>query len=124
MLGPEADLVLGQDHPVGDGAANLAPVEPEAVRQHRPRQRDADGRADAEVPRAADDLARLALPDVDLRHLEPVGVRVLPGLEHGADPEEVEIPAGVVTPGRSIPSTSAVATESRVASSSSGISIG
>ena len=42
-----------------------------------PGQRDADGGADAEVPRPADDLARLALADVDLRHLEPVGVRVL-----------------------------------------------
>ena len=61
-----------------------------------PGQRDADGGADAEVPGAADDVARLALADVDLRHLQPVGVRVLLGLEHAADAEEVEVAARVV----------------------------
>ena len=62
-----------------------------AVREHRARQRDGDRRAGAEVPGAADDLARLALADVDAAELEPVGVRVLAGLEHAADAEEPEV---------------------------------
>ena len=85
MVGAEADLVLGEDHPVGDLAAHLAPLELEPVRQHRAGQRDTDGGAGAEVPGAADDRARLALADVDLRDLQAVGVRVLLGLEHAAD---------------------------------------
>ncbi len=93
VVGAEPDLVLGEDHPVGDLAAHLAPLELEAVRQHRAGQRDRDGRAGAEVPRAADDRARLALADVDLRQLESVGVRVLHGLEHAPDAEAPEVPA-------------------------------
>ena len=54
-------------------------------------QRDRHRRARAEVPGAADDLARLALPHVDPAELEPVGVRVLLGLEHAPDPEEPEV---------------------------------
>ena len=61
--------------PSRDLAAQLAPLELQPVRQHRARERDADGRARAEVPRAADDLARLALADVDLAELQAVGVR-------------------------------------------------
>ena len=60
----------------------LPPLELEAARQRRAGERDGHGRAGAEVPGAADDLARLALADVDPAELEPVGVRVLPRLEH------------------------------------------
>ena len=63
--------------------------------QHRARQRDRDGRARAEVPGAADDLARLALPHVHRAELEPVGVRVLARLEHAADAEEAEVAVDV-----------------------------
>ena len=60
-------------------------------RDRRAGQRDGDGRARAEVPRAADDRARLALPHVDRAELEPVGVRVLAGLEDAADAEQAEV---------------------------------
>ena len=93
VVAAEADLVLGQDHPVGDLAAHLAPLELEPVREHGAGERDTDGRADAEVPGAADDRARLALADVDLGDLEPVGVRVLLGLDDAADPEQAEVAA-------------------------------
>ena len=93
VVAAEADLVLGQDHPVGDEAAHLAAAQLEPVRQPRPRQRDGDGGAGAEVPGAADDRARLALADVDLRDLETVGVRVLLGLDDLPDLEEVEVAA-------------------------------
>src|SRR5262249_11349570 len=39
----------------------------------------------------ANDLARLALPHVDAAELEPVGVRVLPRLDHAADAEQAEV---------------------------------
>ena len=55
-----------------------------AVEQHRAGQRHRDRVAGAEVPGAAHDLARLALPHVDARELQAVGVRVLAGLEHVA----------------------------------------
>ncbi len=73
----EADLVLGQDHPARRLPAKLALVERLVEdRQERARQRDRDGRARLEVPRAAHDLARVTLPHVDLAHAQPVGVRM------------------------------------------------
>ena len=76
MVGAEPDLVLGEDHPARDLAAQRALVERrrEAGQEHAG-EADGDGGADAEVPGAADDLARLALPHVDLAELELVGVR-------------------------------------------------
>src|SRR5207244_11075420 len=56
---------------------------------------DGDGRPRPEVPRSADDLAGLALSHVHLAELEPVRVRVLPGLDHPPDPEELEIAVDV-----------------------------
>ena len=86
VIGAEVDLVLGEDHPLRHLAAELAALERQPVRQRRARQRDRDLRARAEVPGAADDLIRLALADVDLRQLQPVGVRMLVRLEHDARP--------------------------------------
>ena len=91
MVGAEADLVLGEDHPGGDLAAHLAPVEREAVREHGAGQCHRDGRPDAEVPGAADDRARLGVAGVDLRELEPVGVRMLGRLDDAPDLELAEI---------------------------------
>ena len=98
MVGAEVDLVLGEDHPVGELAANLALLELQAVREHGSGQRDRDRRPRAEVPRAADDLARLALPHVDAAELQPIGVRVLRRLEHAPDAEQAEIPVAVRDP--------------------------
>ena len=88
VVGAEVDLVLGEDHPLGHFAAQLAPLERQPVRQGRAGKRDRDFRARAEVPGAADDLVRLVLADVDLRQLQPVRVRMLLRLEHDADLEE------------------------------------
>ena len=64
---------------------SFAPLERLPSGSTAPGQRDRDRRAGAEVPGAADDLPRLALAHVDAAELEPVGVRVLAGLEHAAD---------------------------------------
>ena len=40
VVGAEADLVLGEDHPVRDLAAHLAALERQPVREHRAGQRD------------------------------------------------------------------------------------
>ena len=45
VVGAEVDLVLGEDHPLGDLAAQLSALEREPARQRRARQRDRDGRA-------------------------------------------------------------------------------
>ena len=63
-----------------------------------PGKPDRDGGADPEVPGAADDLARLALPHVDLAELELVGVRVLVGGDDRADAQEREVVARVGDP--------------------------
>ena len=62
VVGAEVDLVLGEDHPVGHLAAQLAPLERQTVRERRAGERDGDRRAGAEVPGAADDLVRLRPP--------------------------------------------------------------
>ncbi len=87
----ERDLVLGEDHPVRQLAAELGRLEGRAVREYGSGQRHRHRRAGAEVPRAADDLTRLALTDVDLAELQPVRVRMLPRLEHAADEEAAQI---------------------------------
>jgi hypothetical protein len=95
VVGSELDLVLGEDHPVGELAAYLPLLELQTAREHRTRERDRDGCARAKVPRAADDLPRLALADVHATELQPVGVRVLGGLEDLAHAEEAEVAIGV-----------------------------
>ena len=92
----ELELALGQDHPPRDLPTQLRLAE-RLVRpgQERAGQRDGDRGADAEVPGPADDLSRLPLADVDAAELQPVGVRVLAGLDHLADLEEPEVPVRV-----------------------------
>ncbi len=87
----ELDLVLREDHPVRQLAAHLPLLELEAVRDRGAGERHRDGRARAEVPRAADDLPRVALPHVDLAELQPVRVRVLDRLEDAADEEASQV---------------------------------
>jgi hypothetical protein len=91
VFGSEADLVLGEDHPGRHLAAHLALLQLRPVRQHRSRQCDGDRRAGAEVPRAADDRARLALPHVDAAQLQPVGVGVFLRREDAPDAEQLEV---------------------------------
>src|SRR5438270_80451 len=69
----------------------LPPLEREPVCERRAGERDRDLCAGAEVPGTADDLRRLALADVDTTDLQPVGFRVLLGLEHVPDTEEAEV---------------------------------
>ena len=92
----EADLVLGEDHPARGLAAELALVERLVEdRQKRTGQRNRDRRAGLEVPGAADDLPRVALPHVDLADAQPVGVRVRVDLEHAADEEAADVAVDV-----------------------------
>ena len=96
MVVAEADLVLGQDHPARRLAAQLALVERLVEdRQERPGKRDGDGRAGLEVPGAADDLARVSLPHVDLADAQPIRVRMRLDLEHAADEEAAEVAVDV-----------------------------
>jgi hypothetical protein len=92
VVGAELELALGQDHPVGDGAAELGALEPPAVGQHGAGQGDGDRRAGTEVPGAAHDLTRLLLAHVDAAELQAVGVRMLAGFEHAPDAVEAEVP--------------------------------
>ena len=91
MVVAELELLLGEDHPVGHGAPQRRLLEHASVRKHGAGQRDGDGRAGREVPRAAHDLARLALPHVHRAQLEPVGVGMLARLEHPPDAVETEV---------------------------------
>ena len=90
MIGADRDLVLGQDHPGGFDAAQLCLAELRAVRHHRAGPRDRNGLSRPDVRRAADDLRRLAVADVDHAHGQPVGVRMLVGAQDLADDEAVE----------------------------------
>jgi hypothetical protein len=97
VVGPKPDLVLGQNHP----ARELAPEGPLVEGRREARQQDTgkpdrDRRTDAEVPRAADDLARLPLPHVDLAELELVRIRVLVGDDDLADAQVREVVARVL----------------------------
>ena len=89
----ELELALGEDHPVRHLAAELPRLDLQPTRDLRAGQSDGDRRARAEVPGAADDRARLALPHVHRAELELVGVWVLAGLEHAADAEVAEVAA-------------------------------
>ena len=93
VVGAELQLALREDHPVGDLAAQLRLLEPVPVGEHGARKRHGDGCARPEVPGPADDLARLALPDVDPAELQPVGVRVRLGRDDTADDEAAEVGA-------------------------------
>ena len=94
VVGAEADLVLGEDHPL----RYLASERPLLERAREPGSSapgkpDRDGRPRAEVPRAADDLLRVGVADVDLAELQPVGVRVRLGRDHAPDDEVAEVAA-------------------------------
>ena len=119
----QLELALREDHPVGDLAAQLGALELRPARQDGARQGDRDRGAGAEVPRAADDLPRLVLPHVDAAELEPVGIRVLSGLEHPADAVQAEVSVDVGDADPFEASTTPIETSTRAASSSSGRSI-
>ena len=87
VVGADRELVLGEDHPVGLDPTELAHLELRAVGHHRPRPRDRDRLARADVRRTADDLRRGRAADVDHAQAEAVGVGVAQALEHAADDE-------------------------------------
>ena len=92
----EADLVLGEDHPARRLTAQLALVQGLVEdREVGAGQRDRDRGARIEVPGAADDLSRVALPHVDLADAQPVGVRMCVDLEDAPDEEAPDVPVRV-----------------------------
>ena len=97
VIGAEPDLVLGQDHPARELAAERPLIERcREARQEDAGKPDCNRRTDTEVPGATDDLTRLALPHVDLAELELVGVRMLVSDDDLADPQEREVVARVL----------------------------
>jgi hypothetical protein len=69
MMPAQLQLALGHDHPLRDAAAELDALQLHAARDDRAGQPDRDRGAGAEVPGAADDLARLGFAQVDLAQL-------------------------------------------------------
>ena len=61
----QPELVARAEHPVADDAHLLGPLDPPVAGQDRAGQRDGHALAGGDVGRAADDLERLARPDVD-----------------------------------------------------------
>ena len=92
MILPEADLVLGEDHSAGRLPPQFALVERLVEdRELRTRQGDCDRRTRLEVPGTADDLARIALPHVDLAQAQPVGIGVRFHFEDAPDEEAADV---------------------------------
>ena len=96
VLGPDRKLVLGQNHPLGLDPAQLGRLQLGPVGHHRSGPRDRDRVSGAYVRRAADDLRRLAIADVDPAEAEAVGVRVRARLEHPTHNEPLERAHAVV----------------------------
>jgi hypothetical protein len=90
VVGADRQLVLGEDHAVGLDAAQLGPLELGPVGHHRAGESDGHRLAVRHVGRAANDLARLAVADVDHADAEAIGVRVALGGEHAADDEVLQ----------------------------------
>ena len=123
--GPRLDLVLGQDHSVRDLAADLAALE------LSPPGRTAPGSATATVAPGPKFQAPQTIwrgspsPTSTAAELEPVGIRMLLGLEHAADPEPLQVAVRVrdADPARFLRPRPSRRRASR-SSSSSGTSIG
>ena len=95
MVLADLELALGEDHPLRRLAPELALLDHEPAGHRRTGEDHGDRGSRAEVPRAADDRARLALPHVDLRQLQLVRVGVLARLEDLADAEVAEVAVDV-----------------------------
>ena len=87
VVGPDRQLILGQDHAVGLDPSELDLFQTAAVRHHSPRSRHGDGLTGGNVVGAADDLGWSAPADIDHAHAETVGVGVTAALEHLSDHE-------------------------------------
>jgi hypothetical protein len=87
----DRELVLGEDHPLGDLPAQLRPLEPRAVGHHRPRARHRDRLAGRDVRGAADDVGDIVLTDRDRADPQAIGIRVRLGGEHATDHEVLEL---------------------------------
>jgi hypothetical protein len=90
---PQAQLLGGTEHAVGDLAPDLAALEREPARQRGPGRGERHDHARGDVGRATHD-ARLPRAEVDVRELELVGVGVR---QDGEDPRGDD--AGDVAPG-------------------------
>ncbi len=92
VLVRDLELALGEDHAVRERAAQPRALERPAVGHAETGRGHGDGVARAEVPCAADDLAGLCAPGVDLAELQAVGVRMRVRLEHEAREHEAVEP--------------------------------
>ncbi len=70
------ELVARAEHAVADDAHLLGALDAPVARQDRARQGHRHALAGGDVRRAADDLERLAVPDVHPGQRQPVGARM------------------------------------------------
>ena len=88
----QTQLLRRAQHPVGLGAADLAPLELHAARQDGADRRERIDLSRLHVRRAADDFDRPARASgIDDADGQPVGVRVLFHLEHAGDEDVAQI---------------------------------
>ena len=96
MLGPNGQLVLGQNHPVALHSPELGLAQRAAVGHDRAGPGHRHGLAGGYVGRAADDLRGLAFADVHPAHGEPVGIGVLLGAQDATHHELLRCAHAVV----------------------------
>ena len=95
----DPDLVLGEDHSVGDHAPELRLGEHGAVGHRGARAGDGDRLTSGHIRRAADDRPRGPRPVLHLADREPVGVRMRLGRDDLANDELVGVgDAGMLDP--------------------------
>ncbi len=85
VVGADRELVLGQDHPLRFDASEVRGGERAPVGEQRTGPGDRDDLAALHVGGATHDLGPLAVAELDLAHLQALGVRVRTGFEHAAD---------------------------------------
>ena len=90
VVGADRELVLSEDHPVGQLAAELFLPQLLAVWHDRAWPRDRDHLPGRDVVGATDDLHRGRAADLDHADAEPVGIGVLVAFEHLPDDEVLE----------------------------------
>ena len=122
VVGAEVELLLGEDHPAETSPRSWPRRAEPGPGSLAPGKRDRHGGAHAEVPRAADDLARLGLADV---HLAAEAGRHSGACPPRAPADAEEPVVAVLVDARAARSVDlGRADREPVASSSSGIGIG
>ena len=86
----QPDLARRAQHPVGDGSANLSPLDSEPGSHLRPGLRERIELTCPHVRRAANDVEQLPGPGIDFGHREVIAVGMRRALDHARDDERGE----------------------------------